>query len=44
MLVSERRRLFGLLAPLAITIGVVGVSLPSRSDQICTINDQQESC
>ena len=44
MLVSERRRLFGLLAPLAMTIGVVGVSLPSRSDQICTINDQQESC
>ena len=44
MLASERRRLFGLLAPLTMTIGVVGVSLPSRSDQICTINDQQESC
>ena len=43
-LVSRRRRLFGLLATLAVMIGVDGVSLPSRSDQICIINHQQESC
>jgi len=43
-LLSAPRRLFMVLAPLAVMIGMGAVSLPSRSEQICTINQQQESC
>ena len=43
-LLSAPCRLFGVLSPLTVMIGVLAAPLPSRSDQICTINQQQEPC